>query len=97
MVSIKELISNVQVTVLEIEYRKSIHYLTPLIVRTEKALIKAQEEENPNMDRVNEIERAYRALVFIYGHLSKQDSRIKELENEVKLLNERLPTYGNRT
>ncbi len=93
--SIKEMLKLSDVDILEVEYRKSLLYLKPLILRTEKTLINAQNETEPDMKRIEQIEKSYRSLVFVYGHISKQDSRIKELQSKVDLLTERLALYGN--
>jgi hypothetical protein len=93
--SIKEMLKLSDVDILEVEYRKSLLYLKPLILRTEKTLINAQNETEPDTKRIEQIEKSYRALVFVYGHISKQDSRIKELQKQVDLLNGRLSLHGN--
>ena len=93
--SIKEMLKLSDVDILEVEYRKSLLYLKPLILRTEKTLINAQNETEPDMKRIEQIENSYRSLVFVYSHISKQDSRIKELQSKVDLLTERLALYGN--
>jgi len=93
MVSIKETIKGLQLDEghqLEIERKRYLAYLTPLILRTEKALIAAQNEDLPNEARIKSIEQSFTTLMLVYGHIEKQNSIIRELEHENKLLKARV-------
>ncbi len=75
---------------LKIETQKAEYELRQIINRTEKSLIKEQSQDLPNQVRIDSVHKTYNSLLFIWRRIMKQGARIVELENEVKLLKERV-------
>jgi len=74
---------------LKIETQKAEYELRQIINRTEKALVKEQEQDLPNQVRIDSVHKTYNSLLFIWRRIMKQGARIEELELEVKRLKER--------
>lgn len=77
--------------ILNIEYFKAQIYMSELIVRTEKSLIKLQED--PLMigsAREKSIENTLTKLIFSHNKLAQMEGIIYGLMAENKLLNERI-------
>lgn len=75
---------------LRIETQKAEYELRQIINRTERTLIDEQGKDLPNQNRIDSVHKTYNSLLFIWRRMMKQSARIVELENEVKLLKERL-------
>lgn len=96
MLSIKEELEKVGFdtnNVLEIEYRKAKFYLERVIFTTEKTLITLQNAEEQNQQRIESVERTLNRLCFAWGQITKQESRIKELESENKMLKDKFEFF----
>lgn len=79
--------------ILEIEYRKTIHWLKEIFFRTEKTLMDLQAEELPNQKRIESVEKTYNRITFIYGAFNKMDARVKELEVENEMLKQKFEYF----
>lgn len=72
--------------VLEVEYRKAIYYLEQIIFTTEKTLITLQEQDLPNQQRIESVEKTLNRLCLAWGNMNKLNSKVKELEEENRML-----------
>jgi len=75
-----------------VEYRKAQVYLMRIILRTEKVLLKIQEDEGLEQlsDRQKSVTNTLKELCFAHGKMSEMEAIIFQLRQENELLNERL-------
>lgn len=96
--SIKEALEKIGMNadhVLQLEYRKTELYLTKLITRTEKTLIKIQRTDGLEVisDRQKSIQNTLNQLIFAHNKVCEMESIIYKLLAENEMLKTRIDEF----
>ena len=97
ILSIKEMLKKIGHDpdfIIELEYKKCLHYVEILINRTEKSLIDIQESDGMNIlsDRQKSVQKTLNHLVFAHNKMAQMEGIIYALTQENNLLKSRIKT-----
>ena len=95
IVTIKGLLKKIgldQNHLISIEYMKAQFHLMQIILRTEKVLIKIQEDEGLEVvsERQKSVNQTLTQLCFVHGKMSEMEGLIFQLRQENELLTQRI-------
>lgn len=81
-------------SVMHLEYLRAENMIRRMIMRSEKTLLKKRNEDLPNDNAIKSIEETLSNLTHCYSELVGQQLKITCLENENRLLKEKLKYHG---